>query len=70
MSFLDRLFGSAHGDEPPALHEAVAWAVERIDPRLKNGAALTTLAHLEDLCARGLVATDGPPQLTGVFGRS
>jgi glyoxylase-like metal-dependent hydrolase (beta-lactamase superfamily II) len=38
-----------------------------LDGRLVGAAALTTLAHLEDLVARGLVATDGPPALTGRF---
>jgi len=55
---------------PLPIPKIVERVYEKLDPRLKNGAALTTLAHLEDLCARGLVATDGPPQLTGVFGRS
>ena len=34
-----------------------------IDPRLSGAAGLSVLAHLEDLVARGLVATDGPPAI-------
>jgi len=38
-----------------------------LDPRLAGAAALSTLAHLEDLGARGLVATDGPPSIAGRY---
>jgi len=38
-----------------------------LDPRLVGAAALSTLAHLEDLAARGLVATDGPPSIVGRY---
>ncbi|HEY7248727.1 MAG TPA: MBL fold metallo-hydrolase [Xanthobacteraceae bacterium] len=34
-----------------------------LDPRLTKAAGLSVLAHLEDLVARGLVATDGQPGL-------
>ncbi|KQS77412.1 MBL fold metallo-hydrolase [Rhizobium sp. Leaf384] len=37
------------------------------DPRLHGAAALSVLAHLEDLVERGLVFTDGPPALTGRY---
>jgi glyoxylase-like metal-dependent hydrolase (beta-lactamase superfamily II) len=37
------------------------------DPRLHGAAGLSVLAHLEDLVARGLVATDGDPALDGIF---
>jgi glyoxylase-like metal-dependent hydrolase (beta-lactamase superfamily II) len=37
------------------------------DPRLHGAAALSVLAHIEDLVEKGLVATDGPPALTGVY---
>lgn len=37
------------------------------DPRLHGAAGLSVLAHLEDLVARGLVATDGPTAINGVF---
>jgi hypothetical protein len=38
-----------------------------LDPRLKNAAGLSTLAHLEDLVARGVVTTDGPPSIAGTY---
>jgi glyoxylase-like metal-dependent hydrolase (beta-lactamase superfamily II) len=38
-----------------------------LDPRLTKAAGLSVLAHLEDLTARGLVATDGPPALDGSY---
>ncbi|GGB08522.1 MBL fold metallo-hydrolase [Brucella endophytica] len=37
------------------------------DPRLHGAAGLSVLAHLEDLVARGLVATQGVVALDGVF---
>lgn len=37
------------------------------DPRLHGAAALSVLAHLEDLVERGLVASDGPARLAGVY---
>jgi glyoxylase-like metal-dependent hydrolase (beta-lactamase superfamily II) len=38
-----------------------------IDPRLIGAAGLSVLAHLEDLVTRGLVETDGPPSIDGVY---
>jgi glyoxylase-like metal-dependent hydrolase (beta-lactamase superfamily II) len=38
-----------------------------LDPRLVGAAALSTLAHLEDLVARGAVATEGPPSIAGTY---
>jgi glyoxylase-like metal-dependent hydrolase (beta-lactamase superfamily II) len=38
-----------------------------LDPRLAGAAALSTLAHLEHLTARGLVATDGAPSISGRY---
>jgi glyoxylase-like metal-dependent hydrolase (beta-lactamase superfamily II) len=38
-----------------------------LDPRLIGAAALSTLAHLEELVARGKVATDGPPSISGTY---
>jgi glyoxylase-like metal-dependent hydrolase (beta-lactamase superfamily II) len=38
-----------------------------LDPRLTGGAALSVLAHLEDLVARGVVATDGPASIAGTY---
>ncbi len=38
-----------------------------IDPRLTGAAGLSVLAHLEDLVARGVVATEGQPSIDGVY---
>jgi glyoxylase-like metal-dependent hydrolase (beta-lactamase superfamily II) len=38
-----------------------------IDPRLVKGAGLSVLAHLEDLVARGVAATEGPPSIDGIY---
>ncbi|MGA2127089.1 MAG: MBL fold metallo-hydrolase [Xanthobacteraceae bacterium] len=38
-----------------------------LDPRLAGAAALSVLAHLEDMAARGIVATDGPPSIDGIY---
>jgi glyoxylase-like metal-dependent hydrolase (beta-lactamase superfamily II) len=38
-----------------------------LDPRLAGAAALSVLAHLEDLVARGIVATEGTPSIGGTY---
>jgi len=38
-----------------------------LDPQLTKAAGLSVLAHLEDLVARGRVATDGAPSVEGVY---
>jgi glyoxylase-like metal-dependent hydrolase (beta-lactamase superfamily II) len=38
-----------------------------IDSRLVGAAALSVLAHLEDLVARGAVATEGTPSINGTY---
>ncbi len=38
-----------------------------LDPRLINAAGLSVLAHLEDLVARGVIATEGAPSIAGVY---
>ena len=38
-----------------------------LDPRLTRAAGLSVLAHLEDLVARGRVATEGVPSVEGTF---
>jgi hydroxyacylglutathione hydrolase len=38
-----------------------------IDPRLMGAAGYSVLAHLEDLVARGVVATDGDPVIGGTY---
>ena len=37
------------------------------DPRLHGAAALSVLAHIEDLLERGEVVTDGAPSLAGEY---
>jgi glyoxylase-like metal-dependent hydrolase (beta-lactamase superfamily II) len=48
----------------PALVRAIYVG---LDPRLTNAAGLSVLAHLEDLVARGLAATDGEPTIAGRY---
>jgi glyoxylase-like metal-dependent hydrolase (beta-lactamase superfamily II) len=38
-----------------------------LDPRLSSAAGLSTLAHLEDLVVRGVVATQGDPSIGGSY---
>ncbi|HTP91611.1 MAG TPA: MBL fold metallo-hydrolase [Xanthobacteraceae bacterium] len=38
-----------------------------LDPRLVGAASLSVLAHLEDLVARGVVATEGLPSISGTY---
>ena len=38
-----------------------------LDPRLTRAAGLSVLAHLEDLVARGAVATEGVPSIEGTY---
>ncbi|HXW49165.1 MAG TPA: MBL fold metallo-hydrolase [Xanthobacteraceae bacterium] len=38
-----------------------------LDPRLFGAAGLSVLAHLEELVARGTVATDGMPSIAGTY---
>jgi glyoxylase-like metal-dependent hydrolase (beta-lactamase superfamily II) len=50
----------------PALVRAIYIG---LDPRLAKAARMSVLAHLEDLVARGLVATDGAPSIDGIYRR-
>jgi glyoxylase-like metal-dependent hydrolase (beta-lactamase superfamily II) len=50
-----------------SIAEMVKAIYRDTDPRLHGAAALSVLAHLEDLVARGLVETDGDPAIEGVF---
>lgn len=61
-AILDRI---AKGDR--SIAEIVAAIYRDTDPRLHGAAALSVLAHLEDLVARGQLITDGPPALTGEY---
>lgn len=47
--------------------EMVAAIYRDTDKRLWGAAALSVLAHLEDLVAQGRVITDGPPALKGEY---
>jgi glyoxylase-like metal-dependent hydrolase (beta-lactamase superfamily II) len=38
-----------------------------LDPRLVGAAALSVLAHLEELVARGAVITEGSPSIAGIY---
>jgi hydroxyacylglutathione hydrolase len=37
------------------------------DPKLHGAAALSVLAHIEDLVERGQIAADGPPSLAARY---
>lgn len=50
-----------------SIAEVVAWIYRDTDPRLLKAAALSVLAHVEDMVSRGVLATDGPPSLTGEY---
>lgn len=47
----------AAGDQ--TVTELVATTYDNLDPRLSRAAGITVLAHLEELCARGLVRAEG-----------
>ncbi|MGO8800757.1 MAG: MBL fold metallo-hydrolase [Roseiarcus sp.] len=47
--------------------QIVARVYENLKPALVGAASLSTLAHLEDLAARGLVAIEGEPGLAAHF---
>ncbi|MYZ47910.1 MBL fold metallo-hydrolase [Propylenella binzhouense] len=61
-AILDRL---AKGDE--TVPEIVAAIYRDVDPRLHGAAGLSTLAHLQDLVARGLVACGAAPDLAARY---
>jgi Beta-lactamase associated winged helix domain len=66
-----------HGREESILHRLEKGAADiptivravyiGLDPRLVGAAGLSVLAHLEDLVARGVVATEGPPAIGGTY---
>lgn len=61
-SILNRL---AKGESDiPAL---VSGIYANLDPRLVKAAGMSVLAHLEDLVARGEVATNGPASIAGLY---
>ena len=60
------ILAKLHGGEA-AIPELVRAIYVGLDPRLEGAAGLSVLAHLEDLVARGFVATDGPPAIASVY---
>jgi len=77
VRYVAALIQHRHGREASILHrlgkgEADIPTIVKavyigLDPRLIGAAALSTLAHLEDLVARGRVATDGAPSIAGSY---
>ena len=61
-SILNRLQGG-ESDIPTMVGAIYA----NLDPRLVKAAGMSVLAHLEDLVARGAVATNGPPSIAGRY---
>ena len=61
-SILNRL---AAGDR--RIPEIVAAIYQGLNPALRAPAGLSVFAHLEDLVARGVVATEGAPTLDGEY---
>ena len=55
------------GQGATAIAAIVSGSYPGLEERLVPAAAMSTLAHLEDLVARGLVATDGAPVLEGAY---
>lgn len=47
--------------------EMVRAIYRETDPRLHGAAALSVLAHLEDLVGKGVIASEGEPSLAAVF---
>ena len=62
VSILNRL---AAGDR--TVRTIVPAIYQGLKPALLGAAGLSVFAHLEDLVARGLVETDGPPTLAGEY---
>jgi glyoxylase-like metal-dependent hydrolase (beta-lactamase superfamily II) len=61
-SILNRL-QNGESDIPTMVNAIYA----NLDPRLVKAAGMSVLAHLEDLVARGTVATNGPPSIAGRY---
>lgn len=47
--------------------EMVKVIYRSTDPRLHGAAALSVLAHIEDLIEKGLIEANGPPSLSGIY---
>ena len=75
--FVARYIAHRRGREASILHRLGKGEVDipglvraiyiGLDPRLAGAAALSTLAHLEDLVAREQVVTDGAPSISGRY---
>jgi glyoxylase-like metal-dependent hydrolase (beta-lactamase superfamily II) len=75
--FVQHLIRHRHGREASILHRLEKGAADiptivravyiGLDARLIGAAGLSVLAHMEDLVARGVVATEGPPAITGTY---
>jgi len=50
-----------------SIPEMVKVIYASTDPRLHGAAGLSVLAHLEDLLDKGLVTSDGPARVTGLY---
>jgi glyoxylase-like metal-dependent hydrolase (beta-lactamase superfamily II) len=57
------------GKSPTDIPTLVRAIYIGLDPRLAGAAGLSVLAHLEDLVARGMVATEGAPSIIGTYRR-
>ena len=71
---LDNAFAKAAAERIRVMLERRGIEVDMIDlyaddfdPRLTGAASLSVLAHMEDLAARGLVATEGEPSIGGTY---
>jgi glyoxylase-like metal-dependent hydrolase (beta-lactamase superfamily II) len=49
------------------IRSIVGTIYQGLSPALQGAAALSVFAHLEDLVERGLIVTDGPARLEGVY---
>ena len=56
------------GDQ--TIPDMVAKIYEGLDPRLVNAAALSVLAHMEDLVTRGVAIAEGPVTVSGRYRRA
>jgi glyoxylase-like metal-dependent hydrolase (beta-lactamase superfamily II) len=75
--FVEHLVRHRHGREASILHRLEKGAADiptivravyiGLDPRLVGAAGLSVLAHLEELVARGVVATDGAPAIGSTY---
>jgi glyoxylase-like metal-dependent hydrolase (beta-lactamase superfamily II) len=75
--FVEHYIRHRQGRERAILHQLAAGEADipnlvaaiyiELDPRLVKAAGLSVLAHLEDLTARGLVATEGPVSIDGRY---